>query len=49
MVVPAGLPLGAALAGPWGILASAGCFIAVGGGCGACVAVCLGIGAIPTP
>ncbi|CAH3032874.1 unnamed protein product [Porites evermanni] len=42
------LPLGI-LAGPWGILASAGCFIAVGGGCGACVAGCLGLGATPTP
>lgn len=49
MVVPAGLPFGVLLAGPLGILASAGCFIAVGGGCGACVAVCLGMGAIPTP
>lgn len=49
MVVPAGLPLGTALAGPWGILASTACFLAVGGGCGACVAGCLGLGATPTP
>lgn len=49
MVVSAGLPFGTVLAGPLGILASAACFIAVGGGCGACCAGCLGVGATPTP
>ena len=43
-----GLPLGAAT-GPFGVIAAVGCFLAAGGGCAACVSICLPTVSLPTP
>ena len=45
---PAGLPLGAAT-GIFGLLAATGCFMAAGGGCAACVSLCVPTVSLPTP
>lgn len=42
------LPLGAAT-GVFGLVAATGCFLAAGGGCAACVSLCLPTGSLPTP